>query len=120
MPFALIGGAIRLSVTIGNLPVDMVLDTGATISTVSASLADRLIAEGQASEQPAITIRLANGSTATQRTVTVNSLTVADAHAVLAPALEGFTSTPEMPEIALKAGTIAACASLLPERCLVT
>jgi predicted aspartyl protease len=65
-----------LAVTIGDLPIDMVLDTGATISTVSASLADRLIAEGQASEQPAIALRLANGSTVTQRTVIINSLTV--------------------------------------------
>ena len=76
VPLAMVGDAIHLSATIGDLPVDMVLDTGATISTVSASLADRLITEGQASEEAAITTRLANGSTTTQRTLTVKSLTV--------------------------------------------
>ena len=38
----------------------------------------------------------------------------ADAHAVLAPALEGFAPTPEMPEIAEAQALIAALALLLP------
>jgi clan AA aspartic protease (TIGR02281 family) len=76
VPFIMVGNAIHVTVTIGGVPNDMLLDTGAAMSSVTTSLADGLIARGEAHELAPAKFTMANGSSEYERVVSVNSITI--------------------------------------------
>jgi hypothetical protein len=63
VPIILINGAMHVVAVLGDKPVDMVLDTGAVVSSISTTLANQLIASGQATEAQPHQFILANGQT---------------------------------------------------------
>jgi clan AA aspartic protease (TIGR02281 family) len=65
-----------VAVSIGTIAANMLVDTGATGMTVSASIADQLIASGQATERPSETVTLAGGIKQAFRQVNISSVTV--------------------------------------------
>jgi clan AA aspartic protease (TIGR02281 family) len=68
---------VYVPVTIGGQSVTMILDTGATFTAITNSLAASLITAGQAKEDGApIPVTLANGSIVQERQILVNSLTI--------------------------------------------
>jgi hypothetical protein len=76
VPFIMVGNAIHVTVTIGGVPNDMLLDTGAAMSSVTTSLADGLIARGEAHELAPAKFTMANGSSEYERVISVNSITI--------------------------------------------
>jgi predicted aspartyl protease len=70
----MVGNAIHVTVTIGGVPNDLLLDTGAAMSSVTASLADGLIARGEAHELAPTKFTMANGSSEHERVISVNSI----------------------------------------------
>lgn len=76
VPITMIHNSIHVVVTVGGRPLDMVLDTGANVSSIPPSLANNLIAAGRAEEGPSVPITLANGATENERTVFVDSLVI--------------------------------------------
>jgi clan AA aspartic protease (TIGR02281 family) len=84
------GHSLTLDVGIGQQTYLFLLDTGATDMTVTADVADQLIAAGHArlhGEEPVI---LADGSKHTERTITIDAVTVGthtvrNVHASVAP-----------------------------------
>jgi predicted aspartyl protease len=73
-------GQFSARVTRGEGPdskaLDMMVDTGATISGVPAGVADALIAAKQAVELPKRLVTLANGARETERTIGISTVTV--------------------------------------------
>ena len=65
-----------VAVSIGTIAANMLVDTGATGMTVSASIADQLIASGQATSAPSETVTLAGGVKQEFRQVNISSVTV--------------------------------------------
>jgi hypothetical protein len=76
VPFVMIGNAIHLSVVVGNTTTDMILDTGAEISSIPTALADSLIASGDAHELQPMRMRMADGSSHWERTVSVHKMSI--------------------------------------------
>jgi hypothetical protein len=76
VPLTLIDGAMHVVVALGDRSVDMVLDTGAVISGISTTLANQLIASGQATEAEPHKFILANGEAEMERMIVVHSLTI--------------------------------------------
>jgi clan AA aspartic protease (TIGR02281 family) len=76
VPFFMIHGAMHVQVNIGGILSDMMLDTGANVSSVTPAIADRLIAAGKATEMESVTVNLADGSNRTERMVKISSLTI--------------------------------------------
>jgi gag-polyprotein putative aspartyl protease len=76
VPFIMVGNAIHVTVTIGDVPNDMLLDTGAAMSSVTTALADGLIARGEAHELEPAKFTMANGSSEYERVISVNSITI--------------------------------------------
>ena len=72
----MVGHSIHINVNVGGTPVDMILDTGAEISSISTSLADTLIASGQATEAAPVRMTMADGSKHFERTIVVKTMTV--------------------------------------------
>jgi clan AA aspartic protease (TIGR02281 family) len=70
------GKEIWLTVNLGDRDITMLLDTGATISSVPIDIADSLIATGQAVEGPAKNMTMADGTNRTVRTIFVNTLAI--------------------------------------------
>jgi Aspartyl protease len=54
----------------------MILDTGANVSSIPSSLANKLVATGHAEEGPPAMVTLANGTTENERIVFVDALTI--------------------------------------------
>ena len=77
LPITFAHAGAYVAVSIGTMPETMLVDTGATGMTVSASIADQLIASGQATEAQAETVTLAGGVKQAFRQVDINSVTVA-------------------------------------------
>ena len=65
-----------VAVSIGTIAANMLVDTGAIGMTVSASIANQLIANGQATERPAEIVGLAGGVKQEFRQVDISSVTV--------------------------------------------
>jgi uncharacterized protein YraI len=76
VPITMIHNSIHVVVTVSGRPLDMVLDTGANVSSIPPSLANNLIAAGRAEEGPSVPITLANGATEKERTVFIDSLVI--------------------------------------------
>ena len=77
VPITVHNHAIHIIVTIGsNEPANMLLDTGATNSSMSPQVADRLVASEQAVELGTSEVTLADNSTREVRLVGVYSLTI--------------------------------------------
>jgi hypothetical protein len=76
VPIFMVDGFVHVQVVIGRTPVNMTVDTGANISSIHTSLANSLLASGQATELEPSEITLAGGSTVTQRKISVNRLTL--------------------------------------------
>jgi clan AA aspartic protease (TIGR02281 family) len=75
VPITMARNAIYVDVTLGGQPVTMLLDTGANVSSISATLADNLIAAGQARDGgQSMPVTLADGSTIKERVLIVNTL----------------------------------------------
>jgi clan AA aspartic protease (TIGR02281 family) len=65
-----------VAVSIGTTAATMLVDTGATGMTISESIADQLIASGQATSAPSETVTLAGGVKQEFRQVNISSVTV--------------------------------------------
>jgi predicted aspartyl protease len=77
VPFTYAGGEIHVPVALSGYPVTMVVDTGATIMTVSETVANSLVNNGRASFTGNVaTVTLADNSTRSEREISINSLTV--------------------------------------------
>jgi hypothetical protein len=74
VPFTLDNGAMFVSAAIGGRPVTMQVDTGANVCTIPESLANELIASGQARELPRSSSELADGRVHTFRHISVSML----------------------------------------------
>jgi predicted aspartyl protease len=71
VPFTMDNGSMFVSASIGGQPVTMEIDTGANGCTISESLANSLIASGQATELDQSSVQLADGSSRYARNVSV-------------------------------------------------
>lgn len=67
---------LTINTLVGGHSVKMVIDTGATISSITPDLADQLIAEGHATESAGGKVELADGSKSHQRSVIVDTFTI--------------------------------------------
>jgi hypothetical protein len=76
VPFTYDNGAMFVSASIGGRPVTMQVDTGANVCTIPESLANALIASGQATEIGEGSGELANGSRIAYRRISVSMLVV--------------------------------------------
>jgi clan AA aspartic protease (TIGR02281 family) len=77
VPITVQRGAIHVDVTLGGRPATMLLDTGANVSSISASLAADLLAAGQAKDAgSSMPVTLADGSTTQERVVIVKTLII--------------------------------------------
>jgi hypothetical protein len=76
LPIMFAHNAAYVAVSIGTIAANMMVDTGAAGMTVSATVADQLIASGQATERAAETMSLAGGVKQQFRQVDINSVTV--------------------------------------------
>jgi clan AA aspartic protease (TIGR02281 family) len=77
VPITVQRGAIHVDVTLGGRPATMLLDTGANVSSISASLAADLLAAGQAKDAgSSMPVPLADGSTTQERVVIVKTLII--------------------------------------------
>jgi hypothetical protein len=74
------GGAVFTRVRLGDQWTTMMVDTGANVSSISESLADRLIASGHATEGDPVTVTLADGSQRENRTIVVDHVWVGHEH----------------------------------------
>jgi predicted aspartyl protease len=72
----MIGNAIHLSVVVGSTTTDMILDTGAEISSIPTALADSLIQSGEAHELQPMRMRMADGSSHMERIVSVHRMSI--------------------------------------------
>jgi hypothetical protein len=76
LPIAFGNSGAYVAVSIGTIAANMLVDTGATGMTVSESIADSLIANGQATEAAAEMVGLAGGVKREFRQVDISSVTV--------------------------------------------
>jgi predicted aspartyl protease len=76
VPFTMDNGSMFVSASIGGQPVTMEIDTGANGCTIPESLANSLIASGQATELDQTSVQLADGSSRYARKVSVPFLGV--------------------------------------------
>ena len=76
IPFTLVDGGMHVHVTMPGYWADMLVDTGANVSSIGASLSNALLAAGNAVELEGTTVTLAGGSTERRRVISVTSLTI--------------------------------------------
>jgi hypothetical protein len=76
LPITFGNSGAYIAVSIGTTAATMLVDTGATGMTVSESIANQLIASGQATSAPAETVGLAGGVKQEFRQVNISSVTV--------------------------------------------
>jgi clan AA aspartic protease (TIGR02281 family) len=69
-------GGMVVVVNVGNKTLPMAVDTGASGSTITETLAGQLLIEGHAVQGPIVDATLANGVTHKVRTITVDTMTV--------------------------------------------
>jgi hypothetical protein len=77
LPLTFARSGAYVAVSIGTTAAIMLVDTGATGMTVSESIANQLLASGQATSAPSETVTLAGGVKQEFRQVDINSVTVA-------------------------------------------
>jgi clan AA aspartic protease (TIGR02281 family) len=65
-----------VAVSLGTLPVAMLVDTGATNMTVTQSIAYQLLASGQATRAADSTMTMADGSARQQQAIIINTMTI--------------------------------------------
>jgi hypothetical protein len=76
LPLLLTQNGAYVAVSIGTTAANMLVDTGATGMTVSESVANELIANGQATSAPSETMVLAGGAKQEFRVLNISSVTV--------------------------------------------
>lgn len=76
VPFIMEHGAIKVRVNLPGYWAKMTLDTGAGMGSVTSSLADKLIADGHATEQVQQRFCMANGSCDMERVIMIDWITV--------------------------------------------
>jgi hypothetical protein len=76
VPFITVNNSIHITATIGGYPSDMMVDTGANVSQVTQSLANRLIAQGEAQVVGSNRFTMANGSSDIEPVIIVRKLTI--------------------------------------------
>jgi predicted aspartyl protease len=69
-------GSIHVTATVGGYTTDMIVDTGASISTIPASFARNLIAQGKAYVIGAEPFGMANGSSQIEPIISVRGITL--------------------------------------------
>ena len=76
-------GGKAVDVILGvNMKLTMVIDTGADIVAVTDSIAKQLFTNDEATEMGKVITTLADGSTRTERMISINKLTIGDHHTV--------------------------------------
>jgi clan AA aspartic protease (TIGR02281 family) len=76
LPVMISHNQAHAAVSLGTLPVIMLIDTGCTNMSVSQSIAERLLTSGQAMRGEEVEATLADGSTHTEASIVINSMTV--------------------------------------------
>jgi hypothetical protein len=76
VPVSVINNQAHIAVSLGSLPVPMLVDTGCTYMTVTENIADQLLASGQARRGEDGQSTMADGSTRTQASIIINNMTV--------------------------------------------
>jgi Aspartyl protease len=76
IPFTVVNGGMHVHVTMPGYWADMLVDTGANVSSIGASLSNALLAAGNAVELEGTTVTLAGGSVERRRVISVTSLTI--------------------------------------------
>jgi hypothetical protein len=74
VPIIYAHGALTVNAMISGHSLTMLIDTGANVSSIPTALADRLIAEGRATEREGMNVTLADGSSVHARSLMVNSI----------------------------------------------
>jgi predicted aspartyl protease len=87
------GRQMKIDVILGGMPLRMIVDTGATSSTITASFASMLLRNGNAVEIGEVTARYANGSTGKERVLRVKEMRIGShvLRDVLVSVSEGMT-----------------------------
>jgi hypothetical protein len=87
------GRQMKIDVILGGMPLRMIVDTGATSSTITASFASMLLRNGNAVELGEVTARYANGSTGRERVLRVKEMRIGShvLRDVLVSVSEGMT-----------------------------
>jgi clan AA aspartic protease (TIGR02281 family) len=100
MPITVIGTHAAAPVVLGSMPVTMMIDTGCTDLSITQTIADRLVSSGQATYDEDVEYTMADGSTHTNKTISIATVTIGghvlhNVHAGIdpdgAPLLLGFT-----------------------------
>lgn len=76
VPFTMMRDGIHVVAAVGGVSTDMLVDTGASVSSISSALANSLLASGKATELRQTEVTLADGSKHMERVISVNSLTL--------------------------------------------
>jgi len=76
MPITVIGTHAAAPVVLGSMPVTTMIDTGCTDLSITQTIADRLIASGQATYAASRTYVLADGSSHENRTISIATITI--------------------------------------------
>jgi predicted aspartyl protease len=66
--------AMHVTVNVGGAPIDMIVDTGASVTSINEWLANQLLAYGQAREYAPWMVGQADGSSVMERRIVVSSL----------------------------------------------
>jgi clan AA aspartic protease (TIGR02281 family) len=76
VPIASDAGHAKVMVILGGVGTFMLIDTGASVMSITTAIADQLIANGGATENGQTNITVADGSTKTERSIIVKNLTI--------------------------------------------
>jgi predicted aspartyl protease len=76
MPFTIANGNMHVTATVGGYTTDMVLDTGAAMSSIPVSFAKNLIAQGKAYVTGSEKFSMANGSSQAEWIISVGRITL--------------------------------------------
>jgi gag-polyprotein putative aspartyl protease len=81
LPLTFSGAGALTAIMVGSTPVTMLVDTGANTMSINESVASTLLANHEATEGEPIKVTFADGSVKNERTIQINTVTVAG-HAV--------------------------------------
>jgi clan AA aspartic protease (TIGR02281 family) len=76
LPVSISGNQAHAAVSVGTLPIIMLVDTGCTNMSVIQNIADQLLASGQARRGEDVQSTIADGSTHTEASIVINSVTI--------------------------------------------
>lgn len=76
LPIRIEGNAAYVAVTLGSMPLEMLIDSGATNTSITDSIAQTLIANGEATLGPDGHVTLADGSTHPSRHILISTVRV--------------------------------------------